>query len=231
MVRGCLVRTGAETSAVSGGPHLRQHPPNESSERGKPPGNRSLSRATTLCAYVAAASELQRLRGRTRATCDRAAPRPMYPSGKERLLGQASSGRLAPVWTNLRQGQYWTWWTYHLLRYEVVAVSGGERGWKDGDGRRVFSCWFDCGAVSQFVDVHFPPGNPLAHSDQIPNHPPRLGEYPQSLAQWTSQERRVPTQVQATWSLPREGVNEAAAYLDVDEERQHRHRCGSQARL
>ena len=65
-----------------------------------------------------------------------------------------------------------------LLWYEVVDVSGGTRGRKNGAALCVFSCWFDCGVLLHFVDVPCPLGHPLAHSDQIPNHPPHSGEYP-----------------------------------------------------
>lgn len=60
----------------------------------------------------------------------------------------------------------------------MVDVSGGESGWKNGSGLCAFSCWFDYGVVLQFVDVPFPPGHPLANSDQIPIRLPHLDEYP-----------------------------------------------------
>ena len=114
------------------------------------------------------------------------------------------------------------------MRYEVD-VSGGEHGRKDGDdGRCAFSCWTDYGGLLQPVDDPFPPEHPLANSDQIPIHPLHLGEYPRSPVLRISS-HDVFVQSRATRPLPREGVSEAVADVDVDEEiRQHCRHCGSQ---
>ena len=107
-------------------------------------------------------------------------------------------------------------------------VSGGEHGWKNGDGQYAFSCSIDYGDVWQSVDN--PPAHLLTSSDQIPTHLPPLGDYPQSLVPRMNSTHVPPQEALQSLSLP--GATEAIADTDVDEGiRQRRRHCGSQARL
>jgi hypothetical protein len=113
---------------------------------------------------------------------------------------------------------------------EVAVVSGGEHGWKSGDGQYAFSCSIDYGGVWQSVGN--PPVHLLTNSDQIPIHLLHLGEHPQSLVPRMNSIRRVSPQEQALQSLPLPGVNEAIADVDVDEGiYQCCCHCANQARL
>ena len=102
----CPVQMGTGASAQS--QNWRQHwrQPIGLSEREKPPGTRSRSRAATQRACSAAAYALHREIRQIRVGHARGAPRPRRPSGKMMFEEQEQAIRRRPVWvwTALRWG-------------------------------------------------------------------------------------------------------------------------------